>query len=148
MTEIDWSTELRKIEREFDGLPPEPTPAELREWRLEAGQAQRRHDELNGLAGAWMRLVLVAVLAGALRFWPYAHGCGFGLYGYLGAEGTVMLGGVWVAIYSWHRRAGWAHTTALVMSLWGMALIGVEALPRVGYAMPDATRPANWACRE
>ena len=27
MSENDWSTQLKKIEREFDGRPPEPSPA-------------------------------------------------------------------------------------------------------------------------
>jgi len=40
MGEINWLTELRKIEREFDGLPPEPTPMELRARRA-AEQARR-----------------------------------------------------------------------------------------------------------
>jgi len=41
MGEINWLTELRKIEREFDGLPPEPTPMELRARRAAEQRAER-----------------------------------------------------------------------------------------------------------
>jgi hypothetical protein len=136
MSEIDWKTELRKVDREFQGLPPEPTAAELREWRLAEEREQRRRDEVNGAVAA----------AGALSFWPYARACGVGLYGYLGAESAVILGGVWVALYTWRRRTARAHITAFVMVLVGIALVGVEVLPRVGYANPDPARPIGWAC--
>ena len=146
MSEINWKSELRKVEREFSGLPPEPTADELRQWRLAEEQEQRRRDEVNGAVGAWTRLSLVIALASALYFWPYARGCGVGLYGYLGAECAVVVGGVWVAIYSWRRRAARAHATAFVMVLAGLTLVGLEVLPRVGYAKPDLTRPVRLAC--
>jgi hypothetical protein len=146
MSEIDWKTELRKVEREFQGLPPEPTADEVREWRLAEEQEQRRRDELNGAAAAWTRLLLVVALTGALYFWPYARGCGAGLFGYLGAEGAVVIGGVWVAVYSWRRRTARAHATAFVLVLCGATLLAAEILPRVGYAKPDPARPASWTC--
>ena len=146
MTQIDWNSELRKVEREFEGLPPEPTSEELREWRLTEEREQRRRDAVNGAMGAWTRLLLVIALAGGLYFWPYARACGAGLYGYVGAEGAVILGGMWVAIYSWRRRAARAHATAFVLVLAGMALVGLEVLPRVGYARSDPARSAGWAC--
>ena len=146
MTQIDWNSELRKVEREFEGLPPEPTSEELREWRLTEEWEQRRRDAVNGAMGAWTRLLLVIALAGGLYFWPYARACGAGLYGYVGAEGAVILGGMWVAIYSWRRRAARAHATAFVLVLAGMALVGLEVLPRVGYARSDPARSAGWAC--
>jgi hypothetical protein len=146
MTEIDWKAELRKYEREFDGLPPEPTAAELRDRRLAEDRAERRREEINGAAGAWLRLCLVIALAGAIRFWPYPRVCGMGLDVFLAAEGAVVLGGVWVAISAWRRRAAWAHALAIVVLLWGAGLISAELLPRVGYAKPDPARPASWAC--
>ena len=146
MTQIDWNSELRKVEREFEGLPPEPTSEELRTWRLTEEREQRRRDAVNGAMGAWTRLLLVIALAGGLYFWPYARACGVGLYGYVGAEGAVILGGMWVAIYSWRRRAARAHATAFVLVLAGMALVGLEVLPRVGYARSDPARSAGWAC--
>lgn len=146
MSEINWKTELRKVEREFSGLPPEPTAEELREWRLASEAEQRRRDELNGAVGAWTRLFLVIALAAGLYFWPYARRCGPGLYGFVGAEAAVIVGGAWVAIYSWRRRAAWAHVAALLTLLGGLALVGLEVLPRIGYATPDPTRPAEWRC--
>lgn len=146
MNEIDWKTELRKVERQYDGLPPEPTAAELREWRLAEEREQRRRDEVNGAVGAWTRLFLVVALAGALSFWPYARSCGVGLYGYVGAECAVAVGGVWVAMYSWRRRAAWAHSAAFVTMLAGFTLVGLDVLPRVGYAKQNPLQPEGWAC--
>jgi hypothetical protein len=146
MSDIDWKTELRKVEREFSGLPPEPTAEQLREWRLAAEAEQRRRDELNGAVGAWTRLFLVATLAAGLYFWPYARRCGPGLYGFIGAECAIVLGGAWVAVYSWRRCAARAHVAAFAILLAGLALLALEVLPRVGYAKPDPARPVEWRC--
>jgi hypothetical protein len=146
MSEINWKTELRKVERQFVGLPPEPTAEDVRQWREDHEREERRRDDLNGAVGAWTRLFLVVSLVGALYFWPYARACGVGLYGYLGAESAVLLGGLWVTIYSWRRRAARAHLTAVALVLAGMGLMSLEILPRVGYAMPDPSRPAGWGC--
>ena len=146
MTQIDWKSELRKVERQFEGLPPEPTAEELRSWRLEAEREQRRRDELNGAAGAWTRLSLVGALAAGLYFWPYARVCGAGLYGLLGAELAVVIGGLWVAIYAWRRRTPRAHGVAFALALVGASLIAAEMMPRIGYARPDASRPSRMSC--
>lgn len=146
MIEIDWKAELRKYEREFEGLPPEPSPAEVHDRHLALVREERRHDEINDSAGAWLRLLLVVALAGALQFWPYARGCGIGLYEFLGAEGTVVLGALWVSMHSWRRRVASVHAIALAMMLGGAAMLSLEIMPRVGYARPDPARPAGWAC--
>ena len=146
MTEIDWKSELRKVERQFDGLPPEPTAEELRSWRLAAEREQQRRDDVNGAVGAWTRFFLVGTLAGSLYYWPYGRGCGPGLYGLIGAEALVVVGGVWVAAYSWRRRAARSHAAAFVLALAGAGLIGMEVLPRIGYAKPDPSRAGGWAC--
>lgn len=146
MTDIDWKSELRKVEREFEGLPPEPTPEELRAWRLAEEREQRRRDEVNGAFGAWTRLSLVVTLAGSLYYWPYGRACGPGLYGLMGAEALVVVGGVWVAAYSWRRRAARAHAAGFVLALAGAGLISMEVLPRIGYAPLDPSRSSGWAC--
>jgi hypothetical protein len=146
MSEIDWKAELRKTEREFAGLPPEPTAEEIRLWRIAEEEEQRRRDSLNGAVGAWTRLLLVVALAAGLYFWPYARDCGVGLYTFLGAEGAVVVGGVWVAVYSWRRRTGRAHMAAFVVLLVGVALVAVEVLPRVGYAKQNPIEPVTWGC--
>jgi hypothetical protein len=143
---IDWKAELRKYEREFDGLPPEPTPGELRAQRL-ASIAQKEREERDAAAfKAWVRLLLVVVLAGSLHLWPYARDCGAGLGFYLAAETAITIGGVWVAIYTWTHQLGRTHALAFVMALWGMGLLAVEVLPRVGYARVNATHPPTWSC--
>jgi hypothetical protein len=81
-----------------------------------------------------------------LFFWPYARSCGAGLYGYLGAECAVVIGGIWVTTYSWRRRAGRAHAAAFVMVLVGTALISLDVLPRVGYAKQNPLTPEGWEC--
>ncbi len=146
MTDIDWKSELRKVEREFEGLPPEPTAEELRARRLAEEREQRRRLELNGAAAAWTRLLLVVALAVGLYLWPYDRRCGPGLYGFMGAEAIVALGGVWVAIYSWRRRTPRAHAGGFLLALCGAALLAMEVLPREGYARPDAARPARLSC--
>ena len=146
MSEIDWKTELRKTEREFAGLPPEPTAEEIRLWRIAEEEEQRRRNALNGAVGAWTRLLLVVALAAALYFWPYARACGAGLYAYLGAEGAVAIGGAWVLAYSWRRRAGRAHAAAFVVLLAGIAMICLDVLPRIGYANQNPIQPLVWTC--
>jgi hypothetical protein len=146
MSQIDWKSELRKAERQFDGLPPELTAEELRAWRLESERDERRRAGLNGAVGAWTRLFLVALLAAGLNFWPYARTCGVGLYGLLGAELAVVVGGLWVAVYSWRRYAARAHMAAVALALVGASLIAAEMLPRIGYAKPDRSRPSRMSC--
>jgi hypothetical protein len=143
---IDWKAELRKYEREFDGLPPEPTPEEVRAQRL-AFAAQREREARDGAAfAAWMRLLLVVALAAALPLWPYARECGAGLASYLTAETAIVIGGIWVAAHSWGQRLGRTHTLALLAALWGLTLIASDVLPRVGYARASAAHPTRWRC--
>jgi hypothetical protein len=143
---IDWKAELRKYEREFDGLPPEPTPGEVRAQRL-ALVAQREREARDGAAfAAWVRLLLVVALAGALPLWPYARECGAGLAFYATAESAIVIGGIWAAAFSWRERLGRTHSLALLTALWGLTLIASDVLPRVGYARVSAAHPAGWRC--
>jgi cytochrome bd-type quinol oxidase subunit 2 len=146
MSEIDWSVELRKIEREFDGLPRELSPAEQRERREAEERARQSAQHAAAAFGAWVRLLLVVILAGAINFWPYAHACGPGLVAYMGAELVILAGGAWVAVRAWQRRTGAAHTVAFAMALWGCALLAAEVLPRIGYAKVDPLAPPSWSC--
>ena len=146
MSEIDWKAELRRTEREFAGLPPEPTAEQIRLWRIEEEAERRRRDALNGAVGAWTRLLLVIALTAGLYFWPYPRACGAGLDAFLGAESAVVIGGAWVTAYSWRRRAGRAHIASFVLVLVGVAMIALEVLPRIGYAKPNPLQPAAWEC--
>jgi hypothetical protein len=147
MTGIDWATELRKIERQYDGLPPEPTPKELNAKRAaERREFEILHDRALRI-GAWGRAILVVALATAINFWPYFRDCGVGLFAYVGAESVVVLGGLWMVVWTWSARMPRAHMIAVAMTLWGMGLLADQALPRIGYArVPDPANPPGWLC--
>jgi len=143
---MKWTTEMRKIEREFDGLPPEPSPALVRARRQsERRTREQRERRLTALA-IWGRVILIGVLAGAIHFWPYDHVCGVALYAYLGAEGLIVVGGLWAVVWTWRVHMGFAHTLAIAVILWGCVLIAAQVLPRVGYAKPAGPHPPPWSC--
>jgi hypothetical protein len=146
MGEIDWKTELKKIEREFDGLPPEPSPEELRARRLAATRTQQARQTQNATLLVWARLLLVLALTSAVSFWPYFRACGFGLFAYLAAAGMIVLAGLWVSIYGWYYRMPIVHGFALGMVVWGGILIAAQVLPRNGYARVDPNHPPRWTC--
>jgi hypothetical protein len=143
---IDWTTELKKISREFDGLPPEPSANQLRAIREAERRERERQEAAQARLGVALRLALVLGLAGAIVFWPYPAPCGLRLAGYLAAIGMVGVGGLWVAAYTWRHRMAKTHALALLIVLWGLALAASEVLPRVGYARTDAQHPAQWRC--
>jgi len=142
MTENDWSTQLKKIEREFEGLPPEPSPAAI---HLQS-EAERRAQERSATLGAAARLLLVLSLGGAIAIWPYARACGTGLFAFLGIEAMLIVGGIWVAVYSWRYRLPRIHVLSLIVALGGLVLIAAELLPRVGYAAVDPQALPQWMC--
>ena len=146
MTEIDWAVELKKIERQYDGLPPEPTPQELTAKRAAERREQRLLEQRALRIGAWVRALLVLALATAINFWPYFRDCGVGLFAFLGAESVVAIGGLWMVVWTWQVRMPRAHALAVGMTLWGMGLLAAQALPRVGYASVDPQNPPSWLC--
>jgi hypothetical protein len=148
MSNIDWNAEVRRLEREFEGKAPEPTPAELNARRATQRRAQEREDAVNAAIGASARVVLVAALAGALYYWPYARACGVGLFAYMGAEALIATGALWVGAYTWRHRMAKTHGLALVMLLGGLVLLAAQVLPRIGYAKVDPVRPQQWRCVE
>jgi len=146
MSEVDWNTELRKIEREFDGLPPEPSPAEIRARRAAEQRAEQRRKDRAAKLAVHARLLLVTALAGAIVVWPYSRECGPGLVAFMGAEGMIVAGGLWLMACTWRSRMAKTHGVALVLVLWGLMLIGHQILPRIGYAKTDPAKPARWWC--
>jgi hypothetical protein len=146
MTSVDWNEELRKIEREYDGLPPEPTPAELRARYVEERRLEREKDRRAAVIGVWVRLLLVAVLAAALLAWPYARQCGAALFAYIGAGAVVIIGALWVVAGTWRLRMAKTHGLALLLLLWGLTFIAAQVLPRVGYARTNPASPPSWWC--
>ena len=145
MAHIDWTTELKKIEREFSGLPPEPTAEQQRVRRAAEQRKNERQATQNATVGASIRLVVVAALATALNFWPYPRACGVGLFAFMGAQLLIVGGGVWTGIWTWRGRLPRLHLLALMFVLLGLAGIAAQVLPRIGYARADLTA-SRWVC--
>jgi hypothetical protein len=148
MIDNDWSTKLKNIEREFDGLPPEPSPAFKKMQSEEERRGQERAQQRAAAIGAGARLVLVFALFGALAIWPYPNDCGAGWFGYVGAEAVIVAGGLWVAFTTWRHRLPKMHALSLVIILIGLVLIASEVLPRTGYANVDPRNPPQLWCPE
>jgi cation transport ATPase len=146
--ENDWSTQLKKIEREFEGLPPEPSPAMMKMQSEEQRRAQEKAMQRRAFVGSMARLLLVLALGVALYMWPYERSCGSGLFGYLGVEVMMFIGGFWVAVTTWRARLAKTHTVSLLVMLVSLVLLAVEALPRVGYAKVDAKNAPTWFCAD
>ena len=146
MAQDDWSAQLKKIEREFNGLPPEPSPAFKKMQSEEERRGQERTQQRAAMIGAGARLVLVFALYTALAIWPYDNQCGSGLLGYLAVEIVIVVGGVWVAFTTWRYRLPKMHTLSLFIILAGLILIAAEVLPRVGYAAVDPKHPPRFSC--
>lgn len=148
MPQDDWSVQLKKIEREFDGLPPEPSPAFKKLQSEEERRAQERVQQRGAMIGGGARLILVFALGVALAFWPYERECGSGLAAYLSVEAVIIIGGLWVAISTWRARLPRMHVLSLLIVLVGMILIAAEVLPRIGYASVDPKYPPRFSCPE
>ena len=143
---VDWNVELRRIERQFDGLPPEPSASVVkarkeREQRLRE-QVERRVAMISGGA----RLLLVASLVVALQWWPYGASCGPSLAGFLAAVSLVAVGGLWAGWYSWRHRLAIHHVLAMLLVVTGLALVAAQVLPRLGYATVVGVEATSWTC--
>jgi hypothetical protein len=148
LSEINWAVELRKIEREFDGLPPEPTAGAVRQKRDGERRERDRQEASAASFGVYFRLTLVICLAVSLVCWPYDVTCGPMLSGYLAAVFVLVVGGIWTAIATFTYQMRWRHLTALAMIMWGLLLGAAEILPRIGYANPSPGRATTWRCVE
>ncbi len=96
----------------------------------------------NGRLGTWARIAIGCLVAGAITQWPYAHACGFKLGLYLAAVGMVIVAGAWGGSFAWKHRLVLAHIVSQGLLVWGFVLGAGQVLPRVGYAMEQAT----WGC--
>ena len=146
LSEINWAVELRKIEREYDGLPPEPTPGELRQQRDAERRERERQDAVAASFGVYFRLTLVVCLAVCLAAWPFDVTCGGMLLGYLAAIGLLMIVGIWTATATFTHQMPRRHLTALLIICWGITLGAAQILPRIGYAIPAPGRASTWSC--
>ena len=148
MPQDDWSTQLKKIEREWEGLPPEPSPAFKKMQSEEQKRAEERARQRAAMIGGGARLILVGALGVALAFWPYESQCGSGLFGYLAVELVIIVGGLWVTVSTWRARLPKMHIFSLLIALAGLILVVIEILPRVGYAAVDPKHPPHFSCPE
>jgi hypothetical protein len=146
MTEIDWDVELRKIEREYDGLPPQPSTAELRARRMAEKLEREEREQRVATIGTWTRLMLVVALTAAVPWWPYAHACGTGLLAYLGLGGVLLCGAAWVGICSWRWRLAVPHLLAIALLVTALGFTAAQALPRLGYAHVAGVAAGGWRC--
>ncbi len=145
MSEKDWDSELKKIDRMLEGASDEallpaktaPTP----QAKAEAVAKQKGTSTLGVMA----RLVLAVSLGVGMLFWPYEARCGLALAAYLASVGVLVGAGVWTSIWTWRHRSSRAHVLSLLLILWGGVLAAIEILPRAGYAKPDPVR-MTWAC--
>jgi hypothetical protein len=146
LSEINWATELRKIEREYDGLPPEPSASDQRQRREADRRERERQEERAASFGAYFRLTLVLCLAVSIAAWPYPINCGFSVSAYLSALIILIAGAVWTAAATWQCRGPWRHGISILLALWGLTLGAAQVLPRIGYAAPAPGRPTEWSC--
>jgi hypothetical protein len=146
VAEDNWASQLKKIEREFEGLPPEPSPAFKKLQSEEERRAKEKAQQRAAMFGAGARLILVFALGAAIVMWPYSRECGWGWFGYVGVEGVIVLGGLWVASTTWRGRLPKMHAFSLLIVLAGLVLIAAEVLPRIGYAASDPKHPPQMWC--
>jgi hypothetical protein len=147
---MNWTSELKKIERAFDGLPPlppVPSPAQLKARRASERRTLERTLERQERIAIWIgtggRFGLVIALSAAINFWPYGHACGVGLMSFMFAEVLIVVGGLWTVAWTWQHRMVRAHGIAMAMVAWGLVLLTAQVLPRVGYA----AQAAQWWCK-
>ncbi len=165
MSERDWDAELRKIDAEMakQASRPAPAPTPSRGAAAPGAASPASVAPSGGSAGGgfaglpagapattgfgvYARLTLAVAIGVGIIFWPYANRCGWGLAGYLGAVGAVIISGAWSAVWTFRHRAGRAHVLSLLLVLWGLILASLDVLPRIGYAKPTLEHPAAWAC--
>jgi hypothetical protein len=146
MSDRDWDAEMRKIDQQIASIPARnaaPAPGAVAPAGTTPPAPARSETSTFGVMA---RLALACVLGVAIMFWPYGAKCGFGLAAYLASVGTLVVAGVWASIWTWKHRAAKAHTVSMLLVTWGLVLAAADVLPRVGYAKPTATHPANWVC--
>lgn len=131
---------------------PQARPRSPRSRRAGAARGPQRFEdsrersERNEKLGVWARLIVVAILGGAILWWPYGRNCGIGLASYMTATAMITVGGLWVVACTWIQRMARTHALAMIVALWGVGLIALEVMPRIGYARSDPAHPATWLC--
>jgi hypothetical protein len=147
----DWDRELAEIDKVIarsPDVPPAGHPAPpggrpaIAPGPSPSAPAAAPGPSRGGRAVAWVLTLLAVALAVGLPFWPYVRSCGFGLLGYAGVVGLLILVSLWTSLSTWRHRLGLAHFLSLVSLMWGFALAAMILLPRIGYARTALT----WDC--
>jgi hypothetical protein len=125
---------------------PNPRSQSRSPFRTRHASDQRDRSIRNDRLSVWARLIFVAMLGVAILWWPYGRSCGLGLALYTASTAMIVVGGLWVVACTWICRMARTHGLAMLVVLWGLGLIGVEVLPRIGYATADASRPPVLRC--
>lgn len=158
MSDRDWDAELKKIDAAMAKQPAPAAPpagAAVQKPAPQAAPSAAPAAFPGGLGlpgpttssfGVYLRLALSVAVGVGIIFWPYSARCGAGLALYLSAVATVIVSGVWSAVWTFRHRAARAHVLSLLLVLWGLVLASLDVLPRAGYAIPTAGHPATWAC--
>ncbi len=149
----DWDKEMADIDKMISvnpapppstGAPPAGVPARAGAAPVAArsstsiASVTRPRDTL----GVWLKTILGALGFAGLMIWPYGTACGTPLYGFLAGATAVAASGIWTMGSAWKHRRGLAHIVGVFILLGGLALIGSEILPRIGYAAVAKT----WTC--
>ena len=149
--------EVDKLLRKLPGADPylkgDPEPAAVRAPAAPAPWTVTGSRPAVGIGGprpatrvqrisVWVRVFLALVPGLLITQWPYASGCGFGLWAYLFAVLAVGMAGGWAAAWGWRYRMAFAHAAALLVIAWGATLVTDQVLRRVGYAAAQA----SWSC--
>lgn len=144
----DWDKELADIDKLIE-KGPAPAQVPGKSPSRQVAKSPGAPSEGGRLANfrysttmTWVRLILAALVGVGMTQWPYTHGCGMPLYGYLAAVGGVVIASFWSMVSSWKSRSSLAHGLSIVLLFWGFALAAREVLPRIGYARQAAT----WEC--
>ena len=145
MTDIDWKAELRKIDREYQGLPPERTRTQIRLQKIQEIAAKQRFSERLSFVGIWARLFLVATLTVSLFWWPYGHRCGFPLVAFLLSNAVVIVGGIVLGVRTWRDRVPIVFGGAALCVVVVWTVMALHILPRFGYS-PAGGATAGWSC--
>lgn len=145
VSDIDWNLELRKISREYDGLPPERSRTQLRLQKIQEIAAKDRFLERLSLIGVWARLILIAALGVSLFWWPYGRSCGMPFAAYLFSNVIVIIGAVTLALRAWQDRLPWIFISSAVCVALAWTVITLNVMPRLGYS-PAGVKTAGWSC--
>jgi hypothetical protein len=145
VSDIKWTQELRKIEREYDGLPPLHTRTQIRMQKIQEIISKGKFEQRLSMIGIWTRLALVATLGTALFWWPYGNACGFPLATFLASYAIVIVGGLAVAARTWRDRLVWQFVGSALVIIAAWTVVALHTLPRLGYPTMASARAA-WVC--